>query len=273
MASALTTEELHERLRRRVLGPEGQGHRAYLLQEVQIEGRRADAISVGLWPSRGIKIEGFELKTNRRDWLSEFEDHTKAEPAMGVCDHFWLVTNPEVLMPGELPDKWGLLLSNGKGRHLKVEKPAPALRGELEEPVSRLLVPTLMRGAGALRDELLATAREEGREQGRNSAGYDRKSLENRLEGAEQANRDYQAAWEKFREMTGLDFYEWLHADAEKMTLIGDLARALREGPEGMERIADQIRRAEGKASELAGKLNDALAAANEAVYGGGQAA
>ena len=35
--------------------------------------RSADYIAVGLWPSRGLYINGIELKSFRSDWLSELK--------------------------------------------------------------------------------------------------------------------------------------------------------------------------------------------------------
>ena len=256
----LTHDELVERLERRALGPEGQGHRAYLLKEVQIEGRRADAISVGLWPSRGIKLEGFEAKASREDWLREYEDHTKAEPAMGVCDHFWLVANPDVLQPGELPEKWGLLLSNGRRRHLKVEKPAPALQPEIEAPISRLLLPTLLRCVGALNRTEMVEWREKAREEAAQQVANQQAALEHQLETSRERNREHEEAWEAFCRQAGLDFYEWMRADAEKLALVGDIAKALRDGPRGMQRIADSIEHIKSRTTQLGEKLDEALA-------------
>ena len=33
--------------------------------------RSADGVVVGLWPSRGLEIEGLELKAHRQDWIKE----------------------------------------------------------------------------------------------------------------------------------------------------------------------------------------------------------
>lgn len=269
MASPLTTDELHERLERRVLGPEGQGNRAYLLKEVQIGERRADALSIGLWPSRGIKLEGFELKTNRRDWLREYEDHTKAEPAMQVCDHFWLVANPDVLQPGELPEKWGLLISNGRRRHLKVEKPAPQLQPELEAPISRLLLPTLLRCVGSLNRTEMAEWREQAREEAKQQVANQQASLEHQLEGTRERLRELEAAWQGFCEKAGVDFYDWTRADAEHMELVGEIAQALRAGPRGIKRMAERIRHMETETLGIATKLADAAGKAETAIEGG----
>lgn len=32
--------------------------------------RRADAVAMSLWPSRGLELYGFEIKVSRADWKS-----------------------------------------------------------------------------------------------------------------------------------------------------------------------------------------------------------
>lgn len=69
----------------------------------------ADAIAMGLFPSRGLDISGFEIKTDRRDWLKELKDPAKAENVGKFCDFWWLVTDdPQIAKPEEIPANWGL---------------------------------------------------------------------------------------------------------------------------------------------------------------------
>lgn len=126
MIRPLTTLELHEQLERRVLGPEGQGERGYLFEEVPFLGRRVDAIGVGAWLTRGRLIDGFEIKASRADWELELRNPAKSAPALSLCDRFWLVTNSGIVRDGELPESWGLLVAGAGG--LEVVTPAPLLR-------------------------------------------------------------------------------------------------------------------------------------------------
>ena len=125
--SDLCANELKVAVRRRALGPEGQGGRAFVFFEVSIEGRRADAISVDLWRSRDQLIQGYEIKVSRADWLNELRDPEKAAPAVAACDRFWLVTPPDIVRPGELPETWGHLVLPGPRLRMRVEKRAPKL--------------------------------------------------------------------------------------------------------------------------------------------------
>jgi hypothetical protein len=36
--------------------------------------RWADALAMGLWPSRGMELHGIEVKVSRSDWLRELEN-------------------------------------------------------------------------------------------------------------------------------------------------------------------------------------------------------
>ena len=68
---SLTTDELQCRLEAKYPPP------AWLtLWEVRDAtgygaSRSADAIAFGVWPSRGLSIVGFEIKSSRSDWLRE----------------------------------------------------------------------------------------------------------------------------------------------------------------------------------------------------------
>lgn len=125
---SMSTHELNELLRRHFISekdevdPAGAG--AVYLTEVTAPGgnRRADAIHVGLWSSRGAGIvEVCELKTSRADWLRELKSPGKAEAWWPYCNAFWLVVpHAGIVLDGELPKGWGLMMPGGRGRRFKV---------------------------------------------------------------------------------------------------------------------------------------------------------
>lgn len=90
--------------------------------------RRADAIAMQLWPSRGLLIEGFEIKVSRGDWKRELEDPAKQESVGRYCDAWWIVAPAGIVLDGELPVAWGLLevVYDGTGK--------PALRETVKAP-------------------------------------------------------------------------------------------------------------------------------------------
>ncbi len=89
---------------------------------------RADAVAMSLWPSGGLAIHGFEVKSTRDDWLREKRNPAKAEAMSRLCDRWWIVVaSDDVVQDGELPDTWGLLVLR-KGK-LATAKDAPLRPG------------------------------------------------------------------------------------------------------------------------------------------------
>jgi len=90
----------------------------------------ADAVAMSLWPSRGLAIEGFEIKTSRRDWTREIEDPGKADVIGRLCDRWWIVAgSDDIVQAGELPAAWGLMVPHGPAelavRTAAKDNPAP----------------------------------------------------------------------------------------------------------------------------------------------------
>lgn len=105
--------------------------------------RRADAVAMSLWPSRGLLVHGFEIKESRADWLRELRNPAKSAPVQKYCDRWWVVVSDgAIVVDGELPKTWGLLVLQGKKLVQKVE--APALQ---PVPLDRSFVACLLRAA------------------------------------------------------------------------------------------------------------------------------
>lgn len=116
--------------------------------------RSADAIAMNLWPSRGLLVEGFEIKVSRSDWLSELRKPAKAEVIATYCDRWWLATVPGIVKDGELPVSWGLMELEGAKLVRKVQ--APTLE---PKPLDRgFMAAMLRRVSGADDDEVKALA-------------------------------------------------------------------------------------------------------------------
>lgn len=85
--------------------------------------RHADAVAMGLWPSRGLEIEGIEIKISRGDWKRELADHAKSDAVQRYCDRWWIAAPKGLIPPAELPATWGLLEVDEKGIRQKVAAP------------------------------------------------------------------------------------------------------------------------------------------------------
>ena len=104
--------------------------------------RWADAIAMGLWPSRGLALQGFEIKVSRSDWLSEMRNPAKAEAIARFCAYWWIATPAGIVKDGELPEGWGLYEVQTNG--LRCVKQAPKLE---PQPIDMPFLAALLRRA------------------------------------------------------------------------------------------------------------------------------
>jgi hypothetical protein len=94
--------------------------------------RRADAVAINAYPSKGFEVRGFEIKVSKQDLKSELENGIKSDEIARFCDYWFLVV-PKGLTDGfTLPPTWGVIeYIDGKLRHKtsasKIEKISPTL--------------------------------------------------------------------------------------------------------------------------------------------------
>src|ERR1041384_7618712 len=98
---------------------------------------------MSLWPSRGLLLHGFEIKVSRTDWLRELRDPGKADEFIRYSDRWWLVTEPDVVLDGELPETWEHLVRRGA----KLAQAAAAPKLEPQD-CDRTFLAALLRAAG-----------------------------------------------------------------------------------------------------------------------------
>ncbi len=78
-----------------------------------------DALAMGLWPSKGLDLYGYEVKVTRSDWQREMQNVKKAETFSSRC-HYWFVAAPKgVVKLEELPATWGLIEPAGNGMKVR----------------------------------------------------------------------------------------------------------------------------------------------------------
>lgn len=162
------------------------------------QSRWVDAVAMSCWPSRGLRVLGFEVKASRSDWLREKKNPGKSCAVQDYCDEWYLVSTSGVLLdPWELPQTWGHLEFDG--RKLVTKKPAPALSAA---PLSREFVASLLRRAGQADKDVVAAAVAE-------QCAEVQAEIDKRVAAAvEQRTRAASAAEQAcaaFREATGVD--------------------------------------------------------------------
>lgn len=203
--------------------------------------RYADAIAMNLWPSRGLEVLGFEIKSYRGDWIRELKDPSKAEVISAYCDHWWIVAaNKDVVKPEELPPTWGLLVAQAgeKGKLICV-RDAPKLT--CKELDRNFVASMLRRSYEQMESEIkraietndeVVKAHEEGVKSGKADAAVELKILRSKVGDLEMAIRN-------FEEASGVKIDKW---DGGR---IGDAVRAvMRAGSVGPEVLQERLDRA-----------------------------
>lgn len=107
------TERVRIALRRRYRWP-----KYVLIEEAENgtgahRGRLADGLALALWPSSGMWLYGFEIKTSRADLLRELRQPGKWRAVGRYCDYWWLVVTEDVWQKDDdLPACWGVMQLN-----------------------------------------------------------------------------------------------------------------------------------------------------------------
>ena len=165
----------------------------------------ADAVAMGIWPSHGYKIHIFEIKISRSDWQSEMVNPAKSQRFIQHADHFWVVAPRGIVLDSELPDRWGLMQANKQS--LRVIHDAPWLgdRDRSGRPMGRAFVAKMLQSARTAteNDPTFGDRIEAARQQGRQSAEYEIRTLQKRL-------KTYEAASNRYEELFG---HSWIHAE------------------------------------------------------------
>lgn len=119
-------------------------------------GRRADAVAMNIWPSKGFQINVFEVKVSRADFKNEVADLTKWRAIGKFADFFWLACPCGLIDPGEVPQDWGLMELTKSG--LRIKKQAPALS---PESLDRGFAASLLRAGRDLTEERISALADE----------------------------------------------------------------------------------------------------------------
>jgi hypothetical protein len=191
--------------------------------------RTIDAVVMSLWPSRGLSLEGVEIKVSRNDFTRELANPAKQEDHFRYLDRMWLAVGDEsIVREGELPETWGLLVP--ARTKLKIIKVAPTLT---PEPLPRSMLAAIMRRASEYMtsDEL----RREIEAEIEARLGAELKQLREEAKAFERATSmtKHGALMARFCERAGIHFESWNHdaidraADVVKILGIGGYQRVV----------------------------------------------
>jgi len=162
--------------------------------------RWADAIAMGLWPSRGLDLHGFEIKSYRTDWLRELKNPAKAEDIASYCDFWWIVAGGKGLVDlakDPIPASWGVLELDGRGL-VQVKAAERRKATEIDRP---MLAAILRRSSEHMTPKAsiktqIETAREEGIETGKQlrESNSGETALRLKADGLERRIADFEKA-------------------------------------------------------------------------------
>ena len=170
--------------------------------------RHADAVVMNLWPSRGLFIEGIEIKVSRSDWRRELEQPEKSEPIARYCDYWWIVAPAGIVQEHEVPAMWGYKQVSDKGA-VRTIKQAPK---KDPVPLDRGFVAAMLRRASEadagmverLVDRQIAAERERIAKEietgiARRTRSFEK--LEDKLAKLKEAGIDLMNQWESSEDM------------------------------------------------------------------------
>ena len=146
--------------------------------------RHADAVALGLWPSRGHELHGYEIKISRSDVQAELSDPSKADAVGRYMDFWWLVVGDLAIIDGlVIPERWGILYP--KNDVLRVHRKAPKLEAR---PVDRGFAASMIRNGMSrwvpkhVHDTFKAEAMDRARAEIERERKYQRDTTEDDLE-------------------------------------------------------------------------------------------
>lgn len=190
--------------------------------------RYADAVVMGLWHSRGLELQGFEVKQSRADWLRELKDPAKADRIGKYCDRWWIVVgHPSIVVDGELPPTWGLMVPKGTGLAVKVKAP------KLESiPMTRGFLAALLRRASESDTvaQAITQSYAKGCQETRARLEKDWKTREERLKDG---FRELEESVAEFEQKSGLRIHKYYGGN------IAEAVRTLTSGQSFSERTSN----------------------------------
>lgn len=196
--------------------------------------RHADAVAMSIWPSRGYKIFGYEIKVSRSDWLSELKNPQKAEEVGQYCDAWFIVSPPDIVNEVEIPDTWGWMVPAGKSLRIRKQ---PVVKKVTE--LSRGFVAAMLRRGHDDVDHIVA---DKVRRLRLDDEKTIRERVERELQGRSRQYTDLKKAVEEFEEQSGIKIDRYGGGNIGKKV---KLVTAMRDGDwDGIPYVIKALKRA-----------------------------
>jgi hypothetical protein len=215
--------------------------------------RRCDALAINTWPSKGLEIHGFEIKSSRSDWLNELKDPDKSLAFSQYCDRWWLVVAEKKIVKNDLPNGWGLLYP----RNGKLVKSIGASKLDPKDIPKSLLISMLKQ---TQKTDLSKKEKEDIY-----SSGYlhGEATIRRRAERNEKTLNELRETVRKFEKLSGVRIVTWGHKD------IGDAVKLVLDIKNRYGSIM-QLKTAKNTIVETAEKLSTQIDALQKAAINAG---
>jgi len=199
--------------------------------------RHCDALALGLWPSRGMYLTGFEIKSYRGDWIRELRNPEKAEDVAKFCNYWYIVAGGAFVKSDELPPTWGLLTWDEKKSRLVKTKAAPFRK--VPRPDFPFIAGILRKAQEVVTpDAALAAAKAEGYKAGREMRQSENQGIKRELDELKKAIAEFQKA-------SGVEIDQWYArniGEAVRQVLAGDVMRERQRLYDIAERIIKELK-------------------------------
>lgn len=213
--------------------------------------RTADALALGLYPSRGIHLHGFEVKSYRSDWVRELKNPEKADSIARFCDFWWVVAEDETVVPkSEVPTDWGLLVMVN-GRLTQRKEAAYRSADPLDKPMLAAILRKAAECVVPLGDieKTIQQRMSKERERWRDNLHYDVQRLEKH-------NAALTARIDGFEKAAGIRITDW---DAGNLgNAVAAVRTLLYDGSDGLgilKRSAERLRDLATRAGEAVAEM------------------
>lgn len=211
--------------------------------------RSADAISIGMYRSRGREMTGFEIKVSRSDWLRELKQPEKAEEIGKFCEWFYLVTSDgSIARIDEIPTPWGWMVL--KGEKLKVLKKPERMKAL---PPDRHMLCSLLY---SVRAQSIADIEKQIQEAVKERVKSEHGGLKYDLEQAEEKSKRLEQIIREYETASGLNIRSgWMHP-----AKVGAAVHRLMNEANVMERYKEDLKHVAGRARDIAEAVERQLA-------------